>query len=83
MQTVTLKIHKIPHGQLIKKISSVANKYLCDVEIIVGTNIGNVKSPISFLSILSKVKLPCNITIRCCNWKDEDKAIVDVCQYLK
>lgn len=81
MKVTTIKIHKIPHGQLIKKITSIANKYLCDIEIIVGTTIGNVKSPISFLSTLSKVKLPCNIMIKCSNWKDESKAIVDICQY--
>jgi len=83
MKSATLRITKIPHGSLPYEIARVAGKYTCDVEIIVGTNVGNVKSPISFMSVLAKAKLPAKIEVRCSNWKDEVEALEEVCKYLR
>lgn len=83
MKSATIRITKIPHGQLISKLSQVASKFFCDIEMILGTNIGNMKSPISFMALLTKLRLPAKIEIRCSNWDDEVEALEAICKILR
>lgn len=83
MKKVTIRLTKIPHGSLIKTISATAGKFTCDIQVNIGTNVGNVKSPISFMSVLAKAKLPCNVDIVASNWTDEVEAVEAICKYLR
>ena len=83
MKSTQIRLTKLPHGSLIKTISETAGKFTCDIEIIVGTNVGNVKSPISFMSVLAKAKVPCKVEIKASNWSDEVEAVEAVCKYLR
>lgn len=69
------------HRKMAAKLQQIAGKYICDIDVIFGTNKANAKSLINLMTVYSKVKIPGKIEIRTSSWEDEDKAINEIADF--
>ncbi|MCQ3907446.1 MAG: HPr family phosphocarrier protein [Mycoplasmoidaceae bacterium] len=55
------------HNKMASELQHIAGKYMCDVDVIVGTTKANAKSLINLMNAYVKVKIPGKIEIRTSN----------------